>query len=323
MSTIKKIALFNHKGGVGKTSLSVNIAFALAKQGHRVLLVDSDPQCSLTTYLSDEAAVNEWLDESETDKGRTIWSAVRPVLKGQENPRDVTPVERRENLYLIPGDIALFAIEDYLSDAFGECSKRRSEGYQKVTAIGRVASNAALQVQAEFVLFDSGPNIGPLNKAIILDCDGIIIPAACDQFSLRSFLTLGVTLARWIKEWEGLSTRPPEGAPMLGGRPELIGYIPQRFKVWGGLPASDYSMFMSKLESSFSKDIVELLRGKFPDMAMRGVSEYKLGEVKDFGQSAIRAQREGLPWWEVGGAAASAWPVFNGIANRLKDYFNA
>ena len=319
---MKKIALFNHKGGVGKTSLSANIAFALAQQGHRVLLVDSDPQCSLTTYLSDEAAVNEWLDESDTEKGRTIWSAVRPVLTGSGEPRNIPPVERRENLFLIPGDIALFEFEEYLSEAFANCARRRIEGFRLVTAIGRAASKAAADIEAEFIFYDSGPNIGALNRAIMLDCDGIVVPAACDEFSLRSFSTLGTTLARWINEWEGVSTRPPEQAPLLRGFPELIGYIPQRFKVWGGLPASSYSGFMSKLESSFSKDIVEKLRASFPQIPARGVSDYKLGEVRDFGQSTIRAQREGLPWWEVGSAAASAWPVFEGIANRLRGYFN-
>jgi len=45
---MKKIALFNHKGGVGKTTLSINIADALAEAGKTVLIVDADPQCNLT-----------------------------------------------------------------------------------------------------------------------------------------------------------------------------------------------------------------------------------------------------------------------------------
>ncbi|MYB36323.1 MAG: ParA family protein [Gammaproteobacteria bacterium] len=46
-----RITIFNHKGGVGKTTLTVNIASAIAAQGKSVLLVDSDPQCNLTSYL--------------------------------------------------------------------------------------------------------------------------------------------------------------------------------------------------------------------------------------------------------------------------------
>jgi len=52
---MKKIALFNHKGGVGKTTLTVNIAAALAESGRRVLLIDTDPQCNLTSFYLEEA----------------------------------------------------------------------------------------------------------------------------------------------------------------------------------------------------------------------------------------------------------------------------
>ena len=61
----KRIALFNHKGGVGKTTLTVNVAMALAAQGKTVLLVDSDPQCNLTSYLIDDEVVDDLLDTSE------------------------------------------------------------------------------------------------------------------------------------------------------------------------------------------------------------------------------------------------------------------
>ena len=48
-----RISIFNHKGGVGKTTLTINIAAALASLGNRVLIVDSDPQCNSTAYLVD------------------------------------------------------------------------------------------------------------------------------------------------------------------------------------------------------------------------------------------------------------------------------
>jgi cellulose biosynthesis protein BcsQ len=57
------IALFNHKGGVGKTTLAVNVGEALAGLGLRVLLVDADPQCNLTAFYLDEKQLDELLGE--------------------------------------------------------------------------------------------------------------------------------------------------------------------------------------------------------------------------------------------------------------------
>src|SRR5258706_15578733 len=76
------ISIFNHKGGVGKTTLTMNLASTLALLGKRVLLVDSDPQCNLTSYLIADDVVDDLLDKSDSQHGRTIWSAVKPVSEG-------------------------------------------------------------------------------------------------------------------------------------------------------------------------------------------------------------------------------------------------
>jgi cellulose biosynthesis protein BcsQ len=81
---VKKIALFNHKGGVGKTTLTINIADALADAGKSVLLVDADPQCNLTSFYIDEPQLEELLGSSDDDASdATIWSAIKPVALGQ------------------------------------------------------------------------------------------------------------------------------------------------------------------------------------------------------------------------------------------------
>ena len=58
-----RLSVFNHKGGVGKTTLTMNLAATLAEEGKRVLVVDSDPQCNLTSYLIEDDVVDRLLDE--------------------------------------------------------------------------------------------------------------------------------------------------------------------------------------------------------------------------------------------------------------------
>ena len=90
-----RITIYNHKGGVGKTTLAVNIAFALSSIGKSVLVVDSDPQCNLTSYLLSDDVVDDLLDHSNDQNGRTIWSAVKPVIDSTGSVRlvDLTEIE--------------------------------------------------------------------------------------------------------------------------------------------------------------------------------------------------------------------------------------
>lgn len=112
-----RISVFNHKGGVGKTTVTMNLAASLAELGRTVLLVDTDPQCNLTSYLLNEGTVDALLDGADGPKGRTIWSAVRPVSEAVGAVRRVPPIATTvDGVYLLPGDIQLSQFEADLAE---------------------------------------------------------------------------------------------------------------------------------------------------------------------------------------------------------------
>jgi cellulose biosynthesis protein BcsQ len=316
-----RLVLYNHKGGVGKTTLTVNIASALAAAGKRVLLVDADPQCNITSYLVEANVVNKWLDESDSDVGTTIWSAIKPVAESSGPVKRIKPYERLKGIYLIPGDIRLSDFEQDLNQIWIECLQRKVRGFNGASAISELVGAAAERVKADFVFYDVGPNIGPLNRIVLLDCDYFIVPAACDVFSTRALSTLGHSLDNWIREWQVISQLAPDNTLLLPGRPTFLGYVLQRFRVYGGVVSDGFSQYATLLEKAANADIAAVLRKIDKSLASTSLSYNKLGQVKDFGKLAALAQTQGLAFNNVSGGATNqrdeAKREFDAIALRI------
>jgi len=296
-----RIAIFNHKGGVGKTTLTVNIAAALVEIGLNVLLVDTDPQCNLSSYFLEDHALDDLLDNSDKPNGRTIWSALKPIIETEGDFKKIVPYENEfTGLLFIPGDIRLSEYEDLLNDAWTDCLKRRLRGFKTTTAISRLINEIAIENNLDFIFYDSGPNIGALNRTILLDCDYFIIPLACDLFSLRALKTLGYTLTAWINEINTINNLSPQSYYLLPGNPVFLGYIPQRFRIYRGLPTSTNRKFLPRIEKNINSEIVTPLRRIHKNLSPYSSNEIRLGFVKDYPKLAIEGQKYGVPLWRVG-----------------------
>ena len=297
MSDPVRITIYNHKGGVGKTTLAVNIAFALSSLGKSVLLVDSDPQCNLTSYLLSDDVVDDLLDHSEDQEGQTIWSAVKPVLDSTGSVRliDLTEIG---DLALLPGDIRLSEFEEFLGDSWADGFKRRIGALRATSSISYLISSLSSQRDFDFVFYDTGPNIGPLNRVLLLDSDFFIVPVACDLFSTRALATLGQTVKKWIIDAETIDAIAPDSAMMLKGRPEFLGYIPQRFKVYGREMTWEANSYYEKIKSRVYKDVSSVLRKIDQKLAPAASVDPVVGKVQDLTSLVQVAQREGVAIWD-------------------------
>jgi cellulose biosynthesis protein BcsQ len=293
----QRIAFFNHKGGVGKTTLAVNVALALADDGHSVLLVDTDPQCNLTGYFVPEDVVDRFLDDSDSDDGVTLWSALQPVVKETGDARSIGPYRLRERIYLLPGDIRLAEFEELLPRFWVDALQRRPAGLRGVTALSAIVNNACRMHGIDYVFYDCGPNIGPLNRAVLLDSDAFAVPAACDLFSIRAVKAVGATLVRWVDDWKVVKALSPHDTHLPKGLPVFLGYVPQRFKVYGAQPAGEHRAMMRRIDVTVRKDLMTLLKQSHPELLTEFAT--KLGEVKDFATLATQAQRQGIGISEV------------------------
>ena len=189
-----------------------------------MLLVDADPQCNLTSYLVEADVVGNWLDNSDSGNGVTLWSSIKPLAESTGLVKEIDPVERLKNIFLLPGDIKLSEFEQDLPQLWTDCLQRKVRGYKGVTAISEAVNFAAAAKKVDFVFYDIGPNIGALNRVILLDCDFFIVPAACDLFSTRALSTLGHSLSSWVKDWQVVKQLAPDNVFLLPGMPKFLGY---------------------------------------------------------------------------------------------------
>lgn len=295
-----RLVLFNHKGGVGKTTITSNLAFALAAQKKRVLIVDADPQCNITALFIEDTVVDKLLDESDNDeKGQTIWSAMRPLITGKGDAKQVQPIELHPRVHLVAGDIKLADFEIELGTWWGECFQRKPRALMATTALSAFVNTLSEDLDVDVVLFDCGPNIGPLNRIIVLDCDGFIIPSACDLFSVRAIQTLGYTLSSWISDWKTIRSLSPREPWMLKGHPMLLGYMAQRYRIYRQTPASAQARYLSQIDNAISADVVAVLRKYDKGLIYTGHDGLQLQGVRDFSSLATASQTEGRPLWEV------------------------
>ncbi|TSE01683.1 ParA family protein [Skermania sp. ID1734] len=164
------IAMCNQKGGVGKTTSTINLGASLAEYGRRVLLVDLDPQGALSAGLG----------VAHHDLELTVHNL---LVENRVSIDDVLMRTRVDGLDLLPSNIDLSAAEIQLVNEVG-----------REQTLGR-ALHPVLD-RYDYVLIDCQPSLGLLTVNALACADGVIIPMECEYFSLRGLALLNDTVSK-------------------------------------------------------------------------------------------------------------------------------
>lgn len=162
------ISVVNQKGGVGKTTTTVNLGAAIAEQGKRVLLIDIDAQSNLTTHLG-LGVKEDPEDLNEVPKGPE-WT-IYDVLKGTKRLQDVV-IKRSENLDVVPSSLLLSAADLELGGVVGrELLLKR--------AVDKVRD------QYDVILIDCPPTLGLLSLNALAAVDQVVVPVQSEYLALH------------------------------------------------------------------------------------------------------------------------------------------
>ncbi|MBK9752425.1 MAG: ParA family protein [Nannocystis sp.] len=233
------IAVFSNVGGIGKTTLVYHLGHMLADLGKRVLLVDCDPQATLTSLCLSEDRL-EALWQGDADRRTTI-------ARFNDDPLHVESL--RPNLALVPGDPAFAAQEDELAIAWAEAEE---EDLSETTRAGFLSLSiiwAARNDASDIVLLDLGPSLGAINRAIIGAADFLLTPLAPSLQSMTGLQALGPTLRDWRNQWQAIQAKKPDVFPRFILQP--LGYVVTQTGMRLAHPVPSYARWLARIPGAY------------------------------------------------------------------------
>ena len=165
----KIISLVNQKGGVGKTTSSINLAASLGELKQKVLLIDLDPQGNTTTGIG--------INKAEIKK------SIYDLLLDEATMSDVVIKTKFQNLYVIPATINLAGADIELME-----KDRAEEGFSKAGQLKKHLD--MVRDKFDYVIIDCPPSLGLLTTNALTASDSVIIPVQCEFFALEGIMQL-------------------------------------------------------------------------------------------------------------------------------------
>ncbi|WOB43867.1 AAA family ATPase [Thermoleptolyngbya oregonensis NK1-22] len=263
---VQKIALFNHKGGVSKTTTTFNLGWMLASKGKRVILVDSDPQCNLTGMALGE--------ETEDDEARIqeIYNTVSNIKTGlapafESQPRaieavDCIPVSGRDDLFLLPGHVGFAEYEVTLGIA-QELSGSIQALKNLPGSINDLFEKTAAKFDADYILIDMSPSLGSINQNLLMISDFFVVPTTADFFSVMAIDSLVKVLPRWhawARSASSLQILKEANYPFPNVKLRFLGTIVQNYRIIRGKETAAFQTWIEKIEKSVAEKLVPTLR---------------------------------------------------------------
>jgi len=299
---MKIISLFNHKGGVSKTTTAFNLGWMLAEQGHKTLIVDADPQCNLTALVLDYNATEDIEEYYKKHPGCDLSSGLKPVMTGSFTglePGNPCPTSN-ENLFLYCGNLKLSEIETQISVALTTSvalpAIRNLPG-----SICELLKLTGDKYEFDYILIDMSPSVGALNQCLLMSSDYFIIPTSPDFFCAQAIKSLSNVIPKWHKEVDpfrdsDIDYRLPNIPP------KFLGFIAQKYRPRNKAPAKSFQKWIDIIKETVNTKLIRVLQPLSMTVNLRDFNNcvssgepYNLANVADFNSLIAQSQEHNVP----------------------------
>ncbi len=275
------ISFFNHKGGVGKTTILYHLAWKFALKGKKVLMVDADSQCNLSTLCLGE---DEFANHYEKYPNDNIKSGLAPAFEAR--PKLIEAVRcpkigNNPNLFLLPGSFEITEYETQLSVAvnfnitFLTMTNLPGSFYKLITECANIN-------KVDYVFIDLNPSLSAINQTLLFSSNYFIIPCGVDYFSKQAVKSLSKILPNWASWYKKAQVHFRDSVyPLPDFTTKFLGYTVNNFNVRSNKPAAAVQNVINELDSEIKSILIPALRQN-SILLEKTESDYLLAEIKSF-----------------------------------------
>lgn len=312
---MRTICLFNHKGGVSKTTTAFNLGWTLADQGYKIMLVDLDSQCNLTGLVLGYNAIDDDHMQAFYSKRETLTMApiVKALIDGRtpeallegEQGTLLEVARQDDRVLLLPGHLSISELDSQVSVslkiATGVPATRNIPGNLPKT-LKLIADRNGI----DFVLLDLSPNVGGLNEIALMASDYFIVPTTPDFFCLQAISSLERHIVKWhneIEKFREMNDFDGRDFP-IANNPVFLGSIQQRYRPRNERPTVSFGKWISLIRDAINQKLVPSLTkiGCAVDEAVMkdalsgtDLEPYDLAQISDFNSLIAISQQLSKP----------------------------
>jgi chromosome partitioning protein len=252
-SAMQVVSVINYKGGVGKTTLTANLAAELAWRHHRVLMIDLDAQASLTfafvrpdyweRNLEPGATIKAWYDARQSGNSFELSSLAF-------EPSDIRRfLQGRGPLHLIPSHLGLINVDLELATGLAGASLTQAKiNYMRVhRQLAEELAKPEFQ-QYDVVLIDCPPNFNIVTKTAIVASDYVLIPAKPDYLSTLGIDYLGRSLDQLVSDYNDYAGLDSTG-PADPIDPKVLGVVFTMVQIYGKQPVAAQRPYIAQVKA--------------------------------------------------------------------------